>query len=782
MTIPFKAFLPQFGLLHSVGARAWISAVLTILATLSAHGLGTFRPIFAGLDPSWVAALGEAASRGDVFGRDLIYTGGPLNAFYTRYFDPVLWPVVLAEDALVAGALAWSCGRLASDWFVALLLPFSIFVASSPDATLFALPALAGLAVLQRPGAPYGLIVLAAVAAALLILAKFSTAPIAVTAFIAIDMAMIIRERRPPIALAVFAVALVGGFAALEGSAAYFIDFIRYSVETSAGYVAAMSIDGNLSDLAGFLVLATALGFMLCVRAYRSAVSGSFLTPLLVTLVFGILCFIGFKAGFIRHDQHRLIAFGVLTLAFAGYAAFEERRMTRWLVIALCVTSAAISLCLTSPKVLVVLQNHVSKIGYGLKNLSELTLHPDGWLRDQRAAMESGRATVRAATPLPAIKGSIDVLPPMQSALIAAGLNYRPRFTVQDFTSYTPLLIGKNHESWFGLRAPAHILFGLEPTDDRYPALSEGPLWPDLLRYYEPTQRLSNLALLSRRAHPLPDLLGPSETRHVRIGEPFEINEEPTFLQLDIRYSWLGHLLSILLKPPEVRLRLVNGIGTQKIYRIIPGIARAGFVITPEVVTSDDFLVLALGEQPALNPSARPKFASVEVSNLASWAYAHDVSLTLRTIDVSSLKSRPAAIDVQNLLREMAARRRLLDAVSADPPTLVFIAEGLLAHAPRRIIIPVVKARSVTVTFGIRDGAWNPGQTEGGCFSALTEAGAMLWQRCLDPLRQMADRGLQTAHFDLPTEQPRIILETLCRSRCNWAWTYWRGIEIDPPL
>src|SRR5690349_1308460 len=119
--------------LHRHTVRTAVSGILTAVAVVGALRLGVFDPIRSGLDASWVAVLGEAASRADIFGRDLVLTSGPLNSLYTRYFDSVQWPYVLLAGVLVAGSLAWSCARLASTWLVALLLPYSISLALVPD-------------------------------------------------------------------------------------------------------------------------------------------------------------------------------------------------------------------------------------------------------------------------------------------------------------------------------------------------------------------------------------------------------------------------------------------------------------------------------------------------------------------------------------------------------------------------------------------------------------------------------------------------------------------------
>jgi hypothetical protein len=626
--------------IHNGGtARAVVCGLLTAVVAAGALRLSLFAPIRPGLDASWVAALGEAAARGDLFGRDIVFTGGPLSALFTRYFDSVHWPYVIFARILVCGMLAWSCGRLASNWAVALLLPLSIFTVVTPSFVFLLLPALAALAVLIRPGASYIFIVLSALGAAAVLLAKFTPAATAVVSFIAIDMALL-RERRLPVAIVSFIAALISCYAILENNVAYFFDYIRYSVETTAGYSAAMSIFLYPMELYGFLVLAFAFVAVVLVRACQRPASGSRERAVLAALVIGSLFFTGFKLGFVRNDLHTMLGWGVLAAAAAAYTAFEQQHFVRSIVVAISVLACAAVYVSLSVKLringLITARNNIEQLG-NFTNLIALARDPDGWLRERHRRQQQGRAALRAERPLPPIKGSVDVLPSIQSAVIAAGLDYRPRFTIQEYTTYTRALIEKNRESWFGPRAPDHILFGLDPIDNRLPALSEGPLWPDMLRNYEPTQRLPGLALLSRRAHPLADLLGAPVHRVAKLGELFDLGGDPTFLAIDIRYTWLGQLLSIVFKPPLVNLRLQYSDGRQETRRIIPAIARAGFVVSPEVKSADDFIALARGQPPAAG--SRPSAATIDVDWLGSFAYQKDARVTFRSIDLTILRA-----------------------------------------------------------------------------------------------------------------------------------------------
>ena len=451
------------------------------------------------------------------------------------------------------------------------------------------MPALAALAVLIRPGAPSAFVLLAAVATGAAALAKFSIVPVAIIAFAIIDIEFL-RERRFPVGLGAFVAAVIGWFAFLQGGVAYLIAFLRYSLEVAGGYAAAMGLSGSGIQLASFLALVAAFAAIVIVQIVRSSDRKSRTGQVLIAVVLAAMGFVGFKTGFVRYDLHSLYAWNALAIAAAAYLAFLIDIRFALPVAAISVVSLITTWALPTGEirhfVSSAIEGRVLAIGTDLQEVVRLAANPRDWLRARAVAMEKGRAETRAALPIPPLEGSVDALPSIQSAVIAAGLNYRPRFTVQEYVAYTRALIDQNHVSWFGPRAPDYILFGLTPIDGRFPALSDGPLWPDLLRYYEPVQRQIDYAVLHRRSTPLPSLLGKPVTRVIRLGERFELSKEPSFLTLDIRLNGLGRAMSVLFRPPSVDLHLIYADGRETVNRIIPEIARAGFVITPIVENS----------------------------------------------------------------------------------------------------------------------------------------------------------------------------------------------------
>ena len=97
--------------------------------------------------------------------------------------------------------------------------------------------------------------------------------------------------------------------------------------------------------------------------------------------------------------------------------------------------------------------------------------------------------------------------------------------------------------------------------------------------------------------------------------------------------------------------------------------------------------------------------------------------------------------------------------------------------APAALAVPVAGARRLRLGFGIADGAWTEGATQGVCFAVKASSNAApLWRRCLDPKTVVADRGPQAAEVDLPPGLATVTAETTCRASCDWGWSYWNDI------
>jgi hypothetical protein len=603
-----------------------------------------------GGDASWAAVLGEASIHKWFFGRDIIFTAGPLSSIYTHWFqldsfarDLAINTLLIISYALLFAVLALQARRVIA--IVLAALAPALYAPEMRQIIFLAYPLLLSLVILapergtlQRIAVGLGLIACASVT-----LAKFLVAPSAIVSFVFCDCILVIRRRWPWCTTA-YVLTYFLAFAWLEGFEP-FLQYVFDSISVVSGYSEAMGLEGSSLELAAFLICgAVFLGNVgLCEgRASREAII-DWRLALARWLVFAANLFTVYKLGFVRHDLHSLAGWSGLGLAALIYVASRRHRSLD--VMLVCSVIAALALLVLIPVVtanvgqtsaLGTLRDIPWWVGRQLSLAAEFVSNPGGSIAGWQRAKEEGWLRVRAAQYVPPVEGSVDVIGSIQSSLLAHGLNYRPRYTVQEYAAYTRRLIEANRRS---LTEPGldFLFFDLTPTDGRFPALSEGPLWPDILAAYEPELEEGRLLVLRRRMRPVDDLLraGPSET--VQLGRAFVMPDvdAPQFLKASIGKTPLGRLIELLFRPPPVEMILRLSDGSWRRYRAVTAIVEAGFLITPIVTDAHDFLLVAKGESAPL-----PRVSEVifDTSDFGRYVYRADIRISLSSVLTGRLR------------------------------------------------------------------------------------------------------------------------------------------------
>ncbi|MEP9368689.1 hypothetical protein [Xanthobacter sp. VNH20] len=532
----------------------------------------------------------------------------------------------------------------------------AVFLLLSPFSTdaMLSVPAvLAVWGVLERPekhrswvAAYAGMILCGAIA-----LAKFSVLPVAVLAAILID-GLGLRARRIPLAVVSLAGGLVFFFIALGQSLGDLPAFLKTSLEVSSGFTEAMSLFGDRVELTCWLVLAVILlGCVVrlaLVRARRDR-SVAWAEAARVLFVF-VALFIGFKTGFVRHDMHSRHAWGALgVIAMLLLASDSVRREGRaafafMVLIVAAILAAQYAVPGANPPVTPWTQA-VATLDEGWRQFRRgvaFNLGPAAFLAEQGAVQQGALAALRAAHPLPALDGTVDMIPNMQARVLANGLNYRPRPTIQEYTTYSPSLIAYNRAFFESARAPDYLLFAPSAIDGRLPSLAEGALWPLFLAKYEPVQSLQEMLLLRKRATPLNGLLTQLQTGTARLRETMAVpaTPHPLFVTMDLRPTLFGRLLNLVFRAPPVFLELKTAAGHEVTFRLIPAMARAGFFLSPIIVRPSEYLRLAAGEDAAQVAPVPTQFRIV-TSGLGTRAYNVDVPVTFSQMQIPAADVSP---------------------------------------------------------------------------------------------------------------------------------------------
>ena len=337
-----------------------------------------------------------------------------------------------------------------------------------------------------------------------------------------------------------------------------------------------------------FAYLLASVGILFVVGSSRDAP----LSPrLFLFFSFLVFLFVAFKDGFVRHDGHATIAAGALLFAglFLRFAVRNKRATAIFLLAVLACAYIDHGYAETSANAY---YRRITDTYTGL--ILGLKLRESGarTLRDQ---FDRSLQALRNEAQIPKLKGTADIYPDDQAYLLASGNTWSPRPVLQSYSAYTPSLARLDASHLTGGHAPENVLFRVEPLDDRLPSLEDGLSWPLLLSDYSPVMMDGGLLYLVRKSPgPTGPVVEELSTATHSLGETIALplSSDPLFVKLDIHQTPMGYLGSLLYKPRRLTITLELENGTQRTYRLISGMAKAGFVISPLVGSTEDFATL----------------------------------------------------------------------------------------------------------------------------------------------------------------------------------------------
>jgi len=386
-----------------------------------------------------------------------------------------------------------------------------------------------------------------------------------------------VRRRRVPWTPIVYAASLLAWWLIAGQDLGWIAPFLRATWHVTSGYGEAAS--AGTTPVLTVLMFVAAIAFVAWLR--RDAIE----TAALALLLLGFA-----KAGLVRADifHAALAPMALLTLMLA-YAP-------RWTAIA---AVAIIAPYLPAP----------GELGRQIIAMA----NPAAAKRASDALYARDLASIRARLPRPPVDGTVDVYGNWQSVAIAYGLDYRPRPVFQSYIAYDAALAAMNARH---LRddPPQSLLFAINYTDGRYPALDDALSWPEILAHYAPVAASRDFVAM-RRMKPRTLRVVAARTLHGRLGEPLAIPPAALlWAEVHVETTMLGKLLAFAYKLPELRIA-VNGIEGRFLRRT----AGAGFLLSPIVTQPRELF----GGQPARSMTIR-----------GGGLYERDVTVVLKELRV----------------------------------------------------------------------------------------------------------------------------------------------------
>ena len=647
-------------------ASRWFKiAVILVAMAATVLFIIPLRPSFPsiGLDISWEYGLNEAVARHLVFGRDIVFTLGPLGFVFANMYHPATNWIMLFVSALVGAGLSIGGALLAYPRkpMRVVILPFLVAEITLRDSIFIFLPFVLLLLIIRicapadskhhlRPERLISAgIAIVICSVALLSLVKGSYA---VSAFFCGGLSVLVLLPRCPAAAAAFAclaiAAVSGGWMATGQPITALPAFFVAQGPIISGYSEAMSFEGAYKEVVIYVVISIVLLAVLSKLFARQFGN----TGLIAVASFAFTLFVCLKAAFVRHDQHGATAAGALLLA--GYCVSAMTESVLYLMVWGLVifgwakidhAHSGLNFAMASQRVCDAVLSAYE--GIKLRASTPQLL---------RTIFDQQNAAIRAKLPLPPVEGSVDIYPFELSALFAHGLRWAPRPVFQSYSAYNAQLDALNSGHLEGPNAPQHVFFRVQPIDGRLPALEDAGSWPVLLSRYEIVGYNGlQIHMQHMDAGRSKSVFGPQVTRlAARMGTPIQIPDEegPLWAEIDLTPTIFGRVGLFVLKIPPVTLTLILEDGRIMHHRYIPAMGHRGFLLSPYIQTTDDFATFAAG----IHQANAVRSIQIDTSGTGMWHNRFNVRL--RRLETEA---------------QLGARKIVLVQPSEPPP--------LLAHA-----------------------------------------------------------------------------------------------------
>jgi hypothetical protein len=261
-----------------------------------------------------------------------------------------------------------------------------------------------------------------------------------------------------------------------------------------------------------------------------------------------------------------------------------------------------------------------------------------GSLRGDLLNVEFNRSllTIKRKVHIPDLRGSVDIYPTDQSAVLVTNNKWNPRPVFQSYSAYTPALAGLNEAHLRGDAAPDNILFSIDPIDGRLPSLEDGMSWPALFDNYALTGIDNGIVYLRRNP------------RFVRTSSKFTMIDEgvrntgetvaipgssvPIFAEIDLSPTVAGKFWGTIFKYPELKIIVTLENGASKEYRVVAEMMRSGFFLSPLVESTEDFKTLLTQDPGYLRRNAVQSIVVAPVSG-AGTLWQGTYTLRLKAYD-----------------------------------------------------------------------------------------------------------------------------------------------------
>jgi hypothetical protein len=417
--------------------------------------------------------------------------------------------------------------------------------------------------------------------------------------------------------------------------------------------------------------------------------------------------FVVFKSGNVRAG-HQFITWGAMTASacFFFMLPVPLRSVRRWTVVAsgsyavLCLL--AYQYLINEPDLNYILHKRVTQLEAQIVSVSAWG-RPIKHFKELTSLRTSAEEQLAHHAP-PNLLGTVGSVPWDFSEIIAAGYDFVPQPSLQQYSSYTARLRALDMQHFAGDSRPDNLLFRLETIDQRYRTIELGPSLPQILAGYDlVTVVPGSSVLLRRRAVSRPIEVHKIEESSASMGDwiPIpDLKKRFAFLSIHLTERIRGRLLAFLYKQSSFELKLKFANGEEIKSRFFPNLVADGFlVLSPD--TSEVPLFIDAERRTSEFSEDALKAIRVNPADLAAFGFTSTYSLIVSSVSIQGESEHPRS-SAEPMLS-------LLAGTIVRTTGVRLIGDRLLAHSPTIISVKLTGGARLSGEFGLFDSAWQEG-------------------------------------------------------------------------
>lgn len=545
------------------------------------------------LDQSWQTAINLALEKSFVFGKDFVFTYGPLGFLSTRVDIGIHPFYLLIFDLFIIANIAfiiwfvWKHYYNVSTILICLLLCYLSPLSDASFKMLMIMLFWLNIG-FHKPSAKYFIVPF--IISILSFFIKLNTSFLAIFIFYLFIIGSLIVHKKADLGKIVLAVLLPVGL--FLSSCILNVDlagYLKNGLELISSYNDSMNyISSSFTKYTIFVVLTSLLS--LSGFTYLLFKNKKNLPTFISIFTFTLVLFVLFKQSLIRSDGLHLFAFfyfaPVLWL-FCLLFLYDKSRLINVSVLFLSLITLLAGILPLRYDTKAAEFNPLNRFSYfselisGKNTDAENRTFETYKLPDEIISMIGQK--------------SVDIIPHNVNLIYFNHLNYNPRPVFQSYAAYSENLINLNRLKYESENAPDFVIFSNEILDNRYALFDDAGAKIALLENYAVSTSFNfngNTYLLFERNPTEKQLrLGEPEFEMINFYQNYELKDlsKSYFIKIKIDYSLPGSILKIIYQPLSLKLIFNLDDGTSRELRAVNAILKGGVIVNPFVETDDDY-------------------------------------------------------------------------------------------------------------------------------------------------------------------------------------------------